>query len=237
MANSTEKLKLVNDSKYLGDRSWSWNVWLEGPEVEQGKVVSVKYFLHPTFKNPVHLITDKSSKFKLSGSGWGEFNIKAEVLIEGEKKLTLNHWLEFDAEEKMETLKTAKGSVFLSHSVADGPIANKLAGLLTAKGYQVKASAMMDVSAGTDWQKEIKNNMNRADVNVVLISPGMSEYISSEISYMLSSSEKYIGGKLLPVLLGSADIEESLGYLQCLRISSMSEIEIVVDAVEKLIKN
>jgi transcription initiation factor IIF auxiliary subunit len=236
MANSMEKLKLVNDSKYLGNRSWSWNVWLEGPAVDQGKVVSVKYFLHPTFKNPIHLVTDKPSKFKLSGSGWGQFNIKAEVLIEGEKTLTLNHWLEFDAQEKLETLKTARGSVFLSHSIADGPIANKLAGLLTAKGYQVKASAMMDVSVGTDWQKEIKNNMNRADVNVVFISPGMSEYMSSEISHMLSS-EKHIGGKLLPVLLGSADIEENLGYLQCLRISSMSEIEIVVDAVEKMIKN
>jgi len=234
MANSMEKLKLVNDSKYLGNRSWSWNVWLEGPAVEQGKVVSVKYFLHPTFKNPIHLVTDKSSKFKLSGSGWGEFNIKAEVLIEGQKTLTLNHWLEFDAEEKLEALKTAKGSVFLSHSVADGLIANKLAGLLIAKGYRVRASAMMDIAAGTDWQKEINNNMKLADVNVVFISPGMSEYTSSEISHMLSS-EKHIEGKLLPVLLGSADIEENLGHLQSLRISSMNEIEIVVEAVEKLI--
>lgn len=236
MINSMNNLKLVNDSKYLGSRSWSWNVWLEGPSVELGKVVSVKYFLHPTFTNPIHLATNKSSKFKLSGSGWGEFNIKAEVLIEGEKTLTLNHWLEFDAEEKLQTLKKTKGYIFLSHSVADGPIANKLAGLLVAKGYKVTASAMMDIAAGTDWQKEIKNTIKLADVNVVFISPGMSEYINSEISHMLSSV-KHIENKLLPVLLGTANIEGNLGNLQSVRISSMNEIEIVVDAVEKLIDN
>ena len=144
--------------------------------------------------------------------------------------------MEFDAVEKLEALKTAKGNVFLSHSVADGPIANKLAGLLTAKDYRVTASAMMDISAGTDWQKEIKNNMKLADVNVVFISPGMSEYIGSEISHVLSS-EKHIEGKLLPVFLGSANIEESLSHLRSLRISSMSEIETVVEAVEELINS
>lgn len=236
MNNSMKNLKLVNDSKYLGSKNWSWNVWIEGPSVELGKVVSVKYFLHSTFKNPIHLATNKSSKFKLSGSGWGEFNIKAEVLIEGEKTLTLNHWLEFDSEEKLYALKKTKGNIFLSHSAADGPIANKLAGLLVAKGYQVTASALMDIAAGTDWQKEIENNIKLADVNVVFISPGMSEYINSEISHM-RSSVKHIENKLLPVLLGTADIEGNLGNLHNLRISSMKEIGIVVDAVEKLINN
>ena len=236
MANSMDKLRLVNDSKHLGNRRWSWNVWLEGPAVEESRVVSVKYFLHPTFANPVHLVTDKSSKFKLSGSGWGEFNIKAEVSMEGEKTLTLNHWLEFDAEEKSEALKTAKGSVFLSHSVADGPIANKLAGLLTAKGYRVTASAMMDVSDCPDWRREMRNNMKQADVSVVFISPGISEYVGSEISCILSG-EKQMEGKLLPVLLGSAGMDQNLGHLQSLRISSMSEIEIVAETVEKLLNS
>ena len=85
-----------------------------------------------------------------------------------------------------------------------------------------------------EWQKEIKSNIKLADVNVVFISPGMSEYIDSEISRMLSS-EKHIEGKLLLVLLGSGDIEKHLGNVQRLRISSMNEIEVVVEAIGKLI--
>lgn len=234
MANSTKKLKLVNDSKYIGNNSWRWNVWLEGLAVEQGKIISVKYFLHPTFQNPIHLVTDKSSKFKLSGSGWGEFNVKAEVLTEGQITLTLNHWLQFDTKEKMETLSTSKGNVFLSHSMADGPIANRLARLLIEKGYEVTASAMGDIANGVDWQKMIKNNIKLADVNVVFISPGMSEYIGSEINLILSS-EKHIKSKLLPVLLGSVDMEENKSDFQMLRISSINEIGIVAEAVERLI--
>ncbi len=47
--------------------------------------------------------------------------------------------------------------------------------------------------------------------------------------------EKHIKGKLLPVLLGSEDIKGYLGNLQHLRISSIKEIEIVVETIDELI--
>jgi len=234
MYNSMENLKLVNDSKYIGNKNWSWNIWLEGSAVDQGKVISVKYFLHPTFQNPIHLITDKASKFKLSGSGWGEFNVKAEILIEGQTKLTLNHWLKFNDKETLDTLSTFKGKVFLSHSVTDGPIASRLAYLLIKKGYDVTASAIIDITTGVDWQKVIKNNIELADVNVVFILKGMSEYIGTEINLILSR-EKNIAGKLLPVLLGSVDMEECIVNYNIIRISSINEIGKVADAVERMI--
>ncbi|MBL0712100.1 MAG: TIR domain-containing protein [Desulfosarcina sp.] len=233
MANPTENLKLVNDSNYRGNRNWGWNVWLDGPAVEEGQVESVTYFLHPTFSNPIHMVADKSSNFKLSGSGWGEFNIKAEVALTGGETLTLNHWLQFDAAAKQQARQDAKGKVFLSHSMADGPVANRLASLLIAKGYRVTATAMVDVAAGTDWQYELKKNIELADLNVVFISPGTSEYIGTVISRMLASDEG-IRGKLLPVLLGSVEISEHVSDVQILRIASMNELEKVVDAVENL---
>ena len=76
--------------------------------------------------------------------------------------------------------------------------------------------------------------MERADVNVVFISPGMSEFIDPKISSMLSD-ERHIEGKLLPVLLGSADMEDHLTDVHKLRISSVNEIEAVAEAIEKLI--
>jgi len=95
---------------------------------------------------------------------------------------------------------------------------------------------MLGIEAGQDWRKEMRNDMKLADVNVVLISPGMTEYTSLAAPHMLSS-EKLIEGKLLSVLLGSADIGENLVNFQSLRISSMDEIGNVVEAVEKLIDN
>ena len=96
---------------------------------------------------------------------------------------------------------------------------------------------MVGIEAGQDWRKEIRNDMKLADVNVLLISPGMSEYTSLVAASHMLSSEKLIEGKLLPVLLGSAEIGENLVNFQGLRISSMDEIGNVVEAVEKLIDN
>ena len=202
---------------------------------EEDRVASVTYFLHPTFSNPIHEVSDKSSKFKLSGSGWGEFNIKAEVSLTGGETLTLNHWLQFDADSKKKAQKGVKGEVFLSHSMADGTVANHLAALLNAKGYRVTASAMVDVSAGVDWQNEIKKNIALADLNVVFISPGISEYLGTVISRMLSTDEG-IRGKLLPVLLGSVEIPELISDIQILRIGSISELDKVVEVVDNLFK-
>lgn len=233
MANPTEDLKLVNNSNYRGNSNWGWNVWLEGQAVDEGRVESVTYYLHPTFSNPIHRVTDKSSGFKLSGSGWGEFNIKADVALADGETLTLNYWLQFDTKEKQEAQQKARGTIFLSHSNADGPAANRLAAMLIAKGYRVTASAMVDVSAGADWQNEIKKNIERADLNVVFISPGISEYIGTVISHTLASDES-LRGKLLPVLLGSVEIPEHIRDVQILRIGSMSELDKVVGAVDNL---
>lgn len=235
MANKAEDLRLVNDSTYRGSRNWGWNVWLEGPAVDEGRVESVTYHLHPTFHNPVHSVADKTSKFKLSGSGWGEFNIKAEVHLADGENLTLNHWLKFDTEEKQAALEKAKGDILLSHSTADGPVANRLAALLIAKGYRVTASAMVELSADADWQDELGKSTAFADLIVVLISSGISEYIGTLISRVLSTDES-VRKKLLPVLLGSLEIPELVRDIQMLRIGSMNELERVVDAVENLVE-
>lgn len=235
MVNKTKNLNLVNDSNYRGNQNWSWNVWLEGPEEEINNVESVTYHLHPTFSNPVHRVTNKSSKFKLSGMGWGEFKIKAEVALADRATMTFNHWLKFDTMEKDKARQSVKGTIFLSHSNVDGPVANRLAAKLITKGYRVTASAMMELSAGADWQNEISKNIELADFNVVLISSGISEYIGTVISSLLST-DKAIREKIFPVLLGSAEVPELISDIQILRIGSMNELDTVVEEIEDLFK-
>ncbi len=234
MAHPPEDIRLVNNSEYRGKRVWGWNVWLEGAAVEDGRVESVTYHLHPTFRNPEHSVADINSKFKLSGSGWGEFNIKAEVYMANGERVVLNHWLTFDTEEKRAAMANAKGNILLSHSTADGMVASRLAAQLIAKGYRVTASAMMGLSADIDWQNEIGKSVAFADLIIVIISSGISEYMGALLSRVLSTDES-IAKKLLPVLLGSVEIPELVRDIQVVQIGSMHELERVTDAVENLI--
>jgi len=100
MENSDTMIAIVNDSQYLGNGMWKWQVWIEGPPEELRKVLSVRYILHPTFKNPFRLVKEESTKFKLSAFGWGEFNLKAEILMKDNTKLMRSHYLKLKAEEK-----------------------------------------------------------------------------------------------------------------------------------------
>lgn len=234
MTDSMEELYLVNDSKYNNDRTWSWNIWIEGPALEHNKVVSVKYILHPTFKNPMRLIRDSSTSFRLSGRAWGEFNVQAVVSTKDGKTQNLDHWLKLAGEERKSG--STKGIVYLSHSVADGPVANKLANMLIKKGYDVSASAMLDLAEGVDWRSEIERAIKLANVNVIFISRGMTDYMGWELERMLAN-EKNLGYKVLPVLLGAVDVEGSFANINYLRISSVEEMDHVLEGVEKLIEN
>jgi transcription initiation factor IIF auxiliary subunit len=95
-------IKLKNDWKYKGDDRWNWELYIASDnKSELEKVDSVKYILHPTFKNPVREITDKSDGFRLKSNGWGSFEVKAFVYFKNGKKMKLVHELElyYDPEQ------------------------------------------------------------------------------------------------------------------------------------------
>ena len=232
MNNSKSNFFLVNDSKYFGNRRWSWNVWLEGPLIELDKVQSVQYFLHPTFSNPIVTITDKSSNFMLSGSGWGEFNIKGEVKMKSGRIFLLNHWLTFDADEKKRLYENSRGYVYLSHSKTDGPLANILAAMLISKDYEVTASAMSNL---LDIEEQISESIDSADLNVILVSPGMTEFIETYIAQNMTSKPESKRNKVLFALLGPVDIETDGPLFKTVRIDSKKELDQIVESVDDLL--
>jgi transcription initiation factor IIF auxiliary subunit len=84
-------LSIQQDAQYLGHERWAWSVWLEGTRDELDRIEHVMYVLHPTFHNPVRLVTDRSSNFRLDTSGWGTFTIHAKAVHQDGTETHLKH--------------------------------------------------------------------------------------------------------------------------------------------------
>ena len=93
---ATEELniRIAQSDHYHGDDWWTWSIWLEGSDEALDQIEQVVYQLHPTFPDPVRTVTQRTSKFKLSGEGWGVFTIYARALTKTGGACKLSHELE-----------------------------------------------------------------------------------------------------------------------------------------------
>ena len=95
-------IKLNNYAKELesrkGSRWFQWKVFVDAPSGELGSIEEVTYTLHPTFPNPIQIRKEKTNKFALESSGWGEFTIRADIHFRDGHEETLTHWLNLEAE-------------------------------------------------------------------------------------------------------------------------------------------
>lgn len=101
--NPVESLQLIHTSRYIGVKDgrdyYKIVVSLDPYNTEAlSKVEKVVYFLHKTFRNPVREIVDRNTNFELRTAAWGEFTIRAEVYIVGQKEpLRLSRYLDIQA--------------------------------------------------------------------------------------------------------------------------------------------
>lgn len=84
-------LSIQQDSRYLGNDRWEWSVWLQGTPDELKAVDHVVYILHSTFHNPVRVVRDRSTNFRLNTSGWGTFTIYAKAVDHNGSETALQH--------------------------------------------------------------------------------------------------------------------------------------------------
>lgn len=82
--------------KYEGDDWWKWWIWIDAPEEKLNAVDHVVYTLHPTFVNPVRIIDDRRSKFKLQSEGWGVFTIYARIYLKNNTEVAIEHDLHLE---------------------------------------------------------------------------------------------------------------------------------------------
>lgn len=59
-------------------------------------VEKVVYHLHPTFKDPDRIATDRRTNFEIRTAAWGEFNMTAEVFFRSKQpKLVIERYINF----------------------------------------------------------------------------------------------------------------------------------------------
>lgn len=87
------------DTNNNNSRWFLWTVSVKSvPPNFVNYIESVIYYLHPTFSQNIIRSKDKESNFLLASQGWGEFNIRIEVILKDQRKAILNHWLSLEDE-------------------------------------------------------------------------------------------------------------------------------------------
>lgn len=87
-------MHIQQSESYVADDWWNWSVWIEGAPEELDGVSRVEWQLHPTFPNPIRVITDRTTNFRLDTAGWGVFPIHAAIHFSDGRMEKLRHYLE-----------------------------------------------------------------------------------------------------------------------------------------------
>jgi TIR domain/YEATS family len=89
-------LKIAQDHAYAGNDYWRWSAWLEGPADELASVQEVQWLLHPSFNPAIVSSSDRARAFRVDGSSWGTFVLRAKLRRAGggvSSSVTLQHSL------------------------------------------------------------------------------------------------------------------------------------------------
>lgn len=70
----------------FGRRMWAFHVVVQARDEVLDRVEYVKYILDPSYPNPVQVVTDRRSRFKLKELANGESTVRAEIGIRGQDK-------------------------------------------------------------------------------------------------------------------------------------------------------
>ncbi len=104
--NTSERV--ADDSS--NDNSTAWFLWTISvksiPVNFMDYIESVIYYLHPTFSQNVIKSEDRKSNFLLVSRGWGEFNIRVEIILKDKRRALLNHWLSLEDENGIKKTQT-----------------------------------------------------------------------------------------------------------------------------------
>ena len=211
---------------------WDWSVWIEGTDGELDGVQEVTWRLHPTFAKPIRRVNSRDSKFKLSTSGWGEFEINATLKMKNGRSKPLRHWLRLGhdgetakaapAESKSQEFTGRRPSVFLSYSLNNASLAAHLASELAKNEYTVVRD--VDIPVGVDMRLWNREQIVNSDAVIVLGADESGTIRSPDVRIAQSK-----GVRVIPVTFGSRStkkaVSPALGKTQPLHVSTDSPIK------------
>ena len=193
---SSLNLRLLNDSRPMDGGRWNWSVWIDGSATDLEQVTQVRYTLHPTFPNPIRVVTDRDSRFKLTTSGWGEFSILAQLTFADGRTETLERWLRLEGSAEAPTNNSRRRPrVFLSASTIDRSFVKHVAAELEKQDVEVLTAD--NVSEGGPLIESIASAVTSSDVVAIVISRGLANMAQHDVA-VARAGQKVI----VPVLLG-----------------------------------
>lgn len=196
-------LRLVNDSSVERDGWWHWSAWLEGPDRDLDMVNAVTYLLHPTFRPQRQTVVDRSTKFALKSSAWGEFLLAADVQLNSGDSVRLERWLELGPSSSDDSTSKKSPSpreprIYISGSLADSNLVQQLATALEQRGVLVSTHDSFE--EGTALQAELKRALQASDAVIPIFSEPVSRWVVAEANEAVA-----LGRDLMPLVVGSAN--------------------------------
>ena len=202
-------MNLEQDAKSIANGWWSWAVWLSGDPAELDQVERVTYYLHPTFSEPVQPRANREEDFRLEGTSWGEFTVRARLDLKEGRSEILSLPLRFgNAESRPPRVPT----LFFSHSLADADTAQAVRQALT-EGLQLKFVEPEPLEAGLSLS--VENQIQDSDALIAIVSSEKSLWVERDIDLA-----ERLGVPVVPVLVGSAKLSGKLAAIQAIRLDT-----------------
>lgn len=80
-----------------GNTRFEWSVEVDAPETILDQIDHIKYGLHESFAVPEQTVRDRQTRFRLSASGWGTFDIRIEIHFKDGTVGSTHHDLTFES--------------------------------------------------------------------------------------------------------------------------------------------
>jgi hypothetical protein len=219
-------LRIAQNAAATDKAHWRWSVWLDGPDDELDSVKEVIWKLHSSFARPIRRVDTRGNGFRLESSGWGEFEIQAEIHRLNGQVDNLRHWIRFDRQNfdegsRSEAIENTDRSlpapdIFLSYSRQDAQLAGVLARTLKQRGINVLLD--VDIPSGVDWRQWITEAIEGSNAIVILASDKTfsASYTGYEVGYATRA-----GVRVIVVALAELppDVPLNLPDFQLIRVS------------------
>jgi hypothetical protein len=240
-------LKVAQSAAPNDQTRWDWSVWIEGTDNELDAIEEVTRKLHPTFTTPIRHVKSRETKFKLSTSGWGEFEIHATLKMKNGRSNSLRHWLKLVDPAEPSRAAPVKGkmapqdserqrpAVFLSYGLNNASLAAHLANGLKSD-YEVVRD--IDIPEGADRRPWNREQIGKSDAVIVLGADESGVSRSPEVKIAQSK-----GVPVIPVTVGGRSnkklVSPTLGRIKPLRVTMDSPIKVaptLATMIGKLLK-
>jgi hypothetical protein len=169
-------LQIRQDSKYVGHDRWKWRVWVDADPVDLNKVNSVTWKLHQTFPQPIVETTNRGENFSIERTGWGAFEIRAEVQLNDGTAKELRHMLDLEypeeAQRERRRARKKRVQIYLSYTAENARFANRVRESIRRAGYDVADGN--DLPAGLPWPVAMRKGLQTSDALVVIVTDDVS---------------------------------------------------------------